>query len=284
MRAAFLLLLLPTDGLRVPRAAPRLPPGGTRWLAAGRAPHARRSNELRAQTSAGALGPTIGSALVGLSITKYVPQMTKILRSRSTQGLAPATYYSDTAVFTSKSLYHWRRGHPIDAWGELIVLWASNLVLIALLHEFRDPDEDSSTLVPCAYWSRVARDLLAQGALVGAIMLLPSSKLGLVGGITAPLLVNSFAAQIVRNWRRSSTGALSAATVFLRLLGSSIRAWTTVTQLGGDRVVLLNHGIGIVGAGILLGQVWWYALRKREKVWWLRRVSKRNAGRSNQTP
>ena len=197
----------------------------------------------------------VGGIMIAISVAKYAPQIRRILRSRSVQGLAPAAYYGDSLVFLTKSAYHFRRGHPFSAWGELMVLFAQNAVIIGLLHKFTIPKPGaklSTTL-------RVARDIVALVAFVFFLAYIPDQCLPFLSVFTAPLLIASYSAQFRTNMRRKSTGQLSRGTVLLRLFGSTIRGITTMTQLGGDLPVLINHSIGIIGCSTLLGQFFWYS-------------------------
>ena len=64
----------------------------------------------------------VSVTMLAVSLAKYLPQIRRIVRSRSALGLAPTAYYGDSLVFAAKSMYHFRRGHPITAWGELLLI------------------------------------------------------------------------------------------------------------------------------------------------------------------
>ena len=196
----------------------------------------------------------VGGIMIAISVAKYAPQIRRIMRSRSVQGLAPAAYYGDSLVFLTKSAYHFRRGHPVSAWGELMVLFAQNAVIIGLLHKFTVPKPGAKLTTTL----RVVRDIAALVAFIFFLAYIPDQCLPFLSVFTAPLLIASYSAQFRTNMRRKSTGQLSRGTVLLRLFGSTIRGITTMTQLGGDLPVLINHSIGIIGCSTLLGQFFWY--------------------------
>lgn len=196
----------------------------------------------------------VGGTMIAVSVAKYAPQIRRIVRSRSVQGLAPAAYYGDSLVFLTKSAYHFRRGHPASAWVELMVLFAQNAAIVGLLHKYREPLPGVKTSTSML----VARDIAAFSAFIFCLAHVPDRCLPFLSVFTAPLLVTSYSAQFRTNLRRKSTGQLSRGTVMLRLFGSSVRCITTITQLGGDLPVLLNHLIGIGGCSLLLGQIRWY--------------------------
>ena len=196
----------------------------------------------------------VGTTMVFVSLAKYLPQIRRIIRSESVAGLAPAAYYGDSLVFCTKSAYHFRRGHPVSAWGELLVLFAQNVAIVGLLHRFRKSTSEDRTTQS----NLLLRDAAGFAVFLFCLTNVPNSFLPFLSVFTAPLLIASYSAQIRKNRRKQSTGQLSPGTVFLRLFGSFVRLATTVTQLGGDLPVLINHGIGVGGCSFLLGQIWFY--------------------------
>ena len=69
--------------------------------------------------------------------------------------------------------------------------------------------------------------------------------------------------QILKNRRRQETGALSAATVQMRLLGNAARLFTTAVE-SGDAVLLLGYGASFTLNGMLAWQIRAYAARKED--------------------
>ena len=57
-----------------------------------------------AVTSSLAVQTAISVTMLAVSVAKYLPQIRRILRSRSVLGLAPAAYYGDSLVFCTKSM------------------------------------------------------------------------------------------------------------------------------------------------------------------------------------
>ena len=51
-----------------------------------------------------AVNTAVTATMLLVSIAKYMPQIRRILRSRSVLGLAPASYYGDSLVFCTKSM------------------------------------------------------------------------------------------------------------------------------------------------------------------------------------
>lgn len=61
--------------------------------------------------------------------------------------------------------------------------------------------------------------------------------------------------QIVRNYTSGSTGELSIVPWVVNLLGSSARLITTLTQLGGNKLLLANFSASILVNGIMAVQI-----------------------------
>ena len=122
-RAMLVALLLPAfcAGFAPPR--PMCRPVALH-RAARRAPRPVAMSAAAAPAGGGLATSAVGATMLAVSLAKYLPQIRRIVRSRSALGLAPTAYYGDSLVFAAKSMYHFRRGHPITAWGELLLIFA----------------------------------------------------------------------------------------------------------------------------------------------------------------
>ena len=75
-----------------------------------------------------------------------------------------------------------------------------------------------------------------------------------------PLLASSRVPQILKNYNEKSTGSLSAITFILLLVGSVIRIFTTLQEVGDDWFQLVNYIFGALASAILLIQVHYFIL------------------------
>mmetsp|Transcript_28461 Transcript_28461/g.46577 ORF Transcript_28461/g.46577 Transcript_28461/m.46577 type:complete len:448 (+) Transcript_28461:46-1389(+) len=205
----------------------------------------------------------IGISLLAGSAVKGLPQIIRIIRARSVSGLSLSAFYGDFLVFLAKVVYHVRRSYPISAWCELLLLLNQQIMCISLYHIFGQAGLTRKLFSKTSY-SASRLVLFSSDVAVGLLLafalfrLLPASMLPLLSVTTAPLIFCSYAAQILTNWNNKSTGELAPITVFMRWAFSLIRVGTTWTQLGGDPFVLINHALGALGCGILLGQIYHY--------------------------
>jgi len=202
----------------------------------------------------------LGSLMIAGSAAKGTPQIARIVRKESTRGLSPASIYGDCLIYSTKVAYHVRRGYPISAWGELLILMLQNIICIGLLHRY--PDETRGGVAAQGHarrrWAGPLRDASLLVPLWLALAALPESLLPFLSALTAPLLFFSYGAQIVTNFKRKSTGQLAPLTVLMRWAGSLLRVSTTLSQLQGDPAVLVNHALGVLGCTIVLAQICFY--------------------------
>lgn len=249
-------------------ALPRVPVDGHRTTTVFRA---RIGQPCVAQTTEA----VIGVSLVAGSAVKGIPQIVKILKAKSVTGLSLNTFYGDLLVFLGKVVYHTRKAYPLSAWGELLLLLGQNIIFVFLYHcfgkaGFLRPFFGKRADTPGKLFFGVT-DVAILGLVAFALFcVLPHRLLPVLSASTAPLIFCSYAAQILTNFRRRSTGQLAVLTVFLRWLFSLVRVGTTITQLGGDLAVLMNHALGAAGCSILLLQIYFYSPER----------SKRKAGKA----
>lgn len=213
----------------------------------------------------------VGVGMMAGSAAKGMPQILRIVNSKSVKGLSPIAFYGDGMVYLSKVAYHVRMRYPVEAWGELLFLLGQNAVCINLLHRYSKDDSEVGMIRPLAKgpkfrWVRAIADalILASAGLMFAN--LPDRWLPFLSLATAPMLLTSYSAQAWTNFARRSTGQLSVGTVFLRWAGSLVRVVTTIAQLNGDIVVLANHLLGVLGCSVLLLQLWLYRDGKQAKA------------------
>ena len=102
-RAMLVALLLPAfcAGFAPPR--PMCRPVALH-RAARRAPRPVAMSAAAAPAGGGLATSAVGATMLAVSLAKYLPQIRRIVRSRSALGLAPTAYYGDSLVFAAKSL------------------------------------------------------------------------------------------------------------------------------------------------------------------------------------
>ena len=157
-----------------------------------------------------------------------VPQIVKIVRSKSTAGLAPSMYVLENIGYLITVIYNLRNGYAFSTFGEAVFLLLQGFVLVALFGVFNKrlglTVAGASVFAAFAYF-------LGQVA--------TPAQLAQAQMATIPIFAASRLPQIARNYQAGSTGVLSLVTVLLNALGSSARVFTTLTEVQ-DQVVLMG--------------------------------------------
>mmetsp|Transcript_31529 Transcript_31529/g.99121 ORF Transcript_31529/g.99121 Transcript_31529/m.99121 type:complete len:392 (-) Transcript_31529:112-1287(-) len=217
-----------------------------------------------------------------------LPQIWRLAR-RHGAATAPAgrsarVLYVDALVYASRAAYHARMAYNMWCWSELLVLFLQNTACFLLCRTRR---LRSLTILSLAgpepgagAGARPARKALGEGALLAAAAAallwlpfgaVPARLLPLLCWWTVPLSVVSYYGQVA-DTRRTGQYDATLAEVRLRLIGSLVRVGTTLRFLAGDRAVLANHVVGLLGCSLIL-----LAQREWRKTGALGRVELRKA-------
>ena len=162
--------------------------------------------------------------VLGGSIVK-VPQIIKIVSSRSARGLSLSSYLLDTASTAIAVAYNARNAFAFSTYGELVFLLAQNAVIIALIVLYR-PGKSLPTL------ATVGAVLAAAGYALASPALVSPAALQVLQASSIPLALAAKVPQIASNFRLGSTGQLSAFLVLNSLLGTLARVFTTSQETG----------------------------------------------------
>uniref|UniRef100_A0A7S4L975 Mannose-P-dolichol utilization defect 1 protein homolog n=1 Tax=Guillardia theta TaxID=55529 RepID=A0A7S4L975_GUITH len=172
--------------------------------------------------------------LVG-SLFLQVPQLLRILLSRSVVGLSATARYSEVPINSSSVIYHFLLGYPLACYGENIVVLIQNLIVVALIWAWRTPRVPVREMLFCT---------LSFVVLCAAQLSLPKELLPWLIYVNIPFIFGSTVPQILANARQGHTGQLSILTCFLKLVGCCVRIFTTITQIGLDPGLLLGYFAG----------------------------------------
>ena len=159
-------------------------------------------------------------------------------------GLAPASIYADVFLFATNVMYHVLKKNPFRAYGESVIILLQTIVMVALMWRFGvDEVAVSSTSGRMKSSSAISGEKKpTEGGMVGrtAIVLgsatavaltmqyLPDSMWGWLIIASTPAILAVQLPQIYKNYRQKHTGELAVLTVFLAMLGSLVRTWTTL--------------------------------------------------------
>mmetsp|Transcript_6584 Transcript_6584/g.17679 ORF Transcript_6584/g.17679 Transcript_6584/m.17679 type:complete len:279 (+) Transcript_6584:89-925(+) len=183
-----------------------------------------------------------------------VPQVARIVRARSADGISTTTYVFETLGLSIYALYALRSGFPFGTFGECVLIAAQNSIILGLMSVYK-ADFRKRTFAAMLAIFAVLLSVLATPALV------PLSGLTVLQGCSAVMTNGSRVPQILLNHRNRGTGQLAPTTMLLQVAGNAARLVTTLVQLG-DWVTLATTLASLTINSLLLAQVFIYRPRK----------------------
>jgi hypothetical protein len=192
------------------------------------------------------LSSILSSAILAGSVALKLPQVLNILSTKEVVGLSPSAFYTEVPLSMITILYNYRLSYPFMAYGETVIIFIQNFILVCLLWQYSKPKPSVGHML----------SVLAVFALVGVVCYhSPAEYLYLFPLTTLPLMLYARLVQIIANYQQGTTGQLSSITATLNLAGSLARIFTTIQDVGMDIALLTGFGSGAALSAILLAQV-----------------------------
>ncbi|GAA98450.1 uncharacterized protein L969DRAFT_47599 [Mixia osmundae IAM 14324] len=211
-----------------------------------------------------ALSKTLGVGLVAGGAIVKLPQIIKIVRSKSARGISLTSFLLDTAGLLIVLAYNVRLGFPFSTWGENLFLFVQNFIIISLILGYsarqglhpKAPvsSSHSKTTRVLPFWVGMA---LVTYLFMDNTPLIPTKILRGLLTLTIPLAISSKLPQIVTNAKNGSTGQLSSFLVFNSFAGCVARLFTTQTETG-DATLWWGFLVAALANGILALQMLYY--------------------------
>jgi len=199
------------------------------------------------------LSKVLGYFLVILSFGLKVPQIGKIVASKSVAGLSAVSFYVEVYSFGLLSAYCLHQSQPWNTFGDNIILGAQCVGQVLLLWRYGQFSLLHRVLVSAQFGAVFA--YLAYGEV-------PDVCWRLIIASNLPINTVVKGSQMLANYRNQSTGQLSLGTISLSFLGTCIRILTSAVETS-DFQLLLNYLIGTCYNAILLGQIFYYAPKSK---------------------
>lgn len=187
------------------------------------------------------LGIILGSVLVKL------PQIVKIYRGKSGEGVSLLSVTLDLCAITIYMSYSFVKQFPFSAWGDSAFLAVQTLVIGALILHY---GKKTTTALGYILLYTIACYILASG-------ITPVKLLWTLQGFNIPLLLVGKLSQAVTNYKNGHTGQLSAATIFMLFFGSLARIFTSVQETG-DSMVILTYIASTAANAVIVFQLLYY--------------------------
>ncbi|KAK6962530.1 mannose-P-dolichol utilization defect 1 protein-like isoform X1 [Biomphalaria glabrata] len=189
----------------------------------------------------------LGYAIICGSCIVKVPQLIKILKAKSGEGISlPSVTFELVAI---SATWAYGKGHnfPFSSYGESIFLAIQTSIIAFLVLAFSN--QLTKGLVYVAVYAGTLAFLLSPSA--------PMSLLAVLQGANIVLVSFSKMIQAVSNYNNGSTGQLSVITVYLLFLGSIARIFTSVQETG-DMFVVITYCVATLFNGVIAAQMIYY--------------------------
>lgn len=184
--------------------------------------------------------------IVGSSILK-VPQILKIVRAASVEGISKSLFYLEIVTLLHASAYSMRQGIPFSVYGESLIILGQNLVIVMLFWVYSKTIPAAEKAVLFLAFTAYAYVLFSADAFLG------DAAWKAVQQSNMFIMVLSRVPQIVTNFQSKSTGQLAFFTFLLNFLGGVARLGTVLIETD-DFMYQLQYFIGVALNGILVSQ------------------------------
>lgn len=193
------------------------------------------------------LSKGLGIGIIAGSVLVKVPQVVKILNSKSGEGINLMGVMLDLLAITFHLSYNFMNGYPFSSWGDNTFLAIQTVAIAALVLFFGGRK-------PHAFIFVVAYAILLYVLNSG----LTSMKvLFTIQSCNIPILLVGKLSQALTNYKAGSTGQLSAATVIMMFAGSVARIFTSIQETG-DRMIIITFIASTFANGVIFAQLLYY--------------------------
>lgn len=196
-----------------------------------------------------AISKALGIGIITAASVVKVPQIIKLARSQSAQGLSLPSYVLETVSFLITLAYNVRSGFPFSTYGEVSLILVQDVVICVLisLYSGRLPIAGAFlAVIGASAYAMMGSDTMVTGAQM--------TQFQTMGGVLA---VASKLPQILSNYQTGGTGQLSAFAVFNYLAGSLSRIFTTLQEVD-DKLILYGFIAGFILNAVLAAQMVYY--------------------------
>lgn len=195
-----------------------------------------------------AISKALGIAIITAASVVKVPQIIKLARSQSAEGLSFPSYVLETASFLINLAYNVRSGFPFSTYGEVSLILVQDVIISVLILWYSGKATQAGAFVAAvgsAAFALMGSDIVSQSQM---------TSLQAGGGVMS---IASKLPQILAIWQQGGTGQLSAFAVFNYLAGSLSRIFTTLQEVD-DKMILYGFIAGFTLNAVLALQMVYY--------------------------
>ncbi|KAI1198412.1 hypothetical protein F5X97DRAFT_299677 [Nemania serpens] len=195
-----------------------------------------------------AISKGLGIGIIGVSSIVKVPQIIKLVQSKSASGISFLSYLLETTSYLITLAYNIRNGFPFSTFGETALILGQNVIITVLVLNYSGRAGIAALFVAA---------LAAGFATLFSQNVLDMQTLGYLQAGAGVLGVASKIPQIAAIFQAGGTGQLSAFTVFNYLAGSLSRIFTTLQEVD-DKLILYGFIAGFTLNFVLAAQMVYY--------------------------
>jgi len=227
-----------------------------------------------------AVSKALGIVIIAGSVLVKVPQILKLLRSKSGQGISVVGLLMELFGLASNVAYSFRNEFPFSAYGDGLFLYLQTSIILTLVlfygpNPVKGEGKASRTLRKSnrllikqnfdegkVAQTNTVQALSAAAALAAGFALLlspvaPMQLLYLFQTALIPLIVTAKMIQATANYKAGSTGQLSAVTIFMQTGGAVARIFTSMQETG-DVMLVLIYVASSLSNGVICAQMIYY--------------------------
>lgn len=196
------------------------------------------------------LSKCLGLTIILGSIFVKLPQIAKIYKSQSGQGISLISVLFDLTAITIFASYNFVNKFPFSSWGDSGFL-AIQTAVIAYLVLFYSGEKNKAFIFSIIYFT----------ICFVATHLVPVSVLWTMQFFNIPILLFGKLTQAYVNYKNGSTGQLSAVTVVMIFAGSLARIFTSIQETGDSMVIVTMISSCFANAIIFTQMVWYWNIK-----------------------
>jgi len=195
-----------------------------------------------------AISKGLGIGIIAASSIVKVPQIIKLIQSKSSSGISFLSYLLETSSYLISLAYNVRQGFPFSTFGETALILVQNVVISVLVLNYSGKATTAALFVAGLAASAVT--LFSKG-------ILDTTTLSYLQAGAGALSIASKLPQIAAIYQEGGTGQLSAFTVINYLVGSLTRIYTTIQEVD-DKLILYSFIAGFTLNAVLAAQMAYY--------------------------
>lgn len=195
----------------------------------------------------GLLSKSLGYGIVAGSLFVKVPQILKLLSSKSGAGINIFAIFFEIVAISLNLSYNVVKGFPFSAWGDVGFLAIQTAIIASLVLHYNG----SSVKAVVFLIIYVAASFVLMGGLT------PIDILWSLQVLNIPIILTAKLSQAYTNYINGSTGQLSAVTCFMLFFGSLARVFTSIQETG-DNLIILTYVLSTLSNGVIVAQMLYY--------------------------